>query len=187
MQANKRIDAGIKRGPRKQINRQPRAASTGQFLPKFSPDQKKIILTEAYACMERGQTTDQIAVRHGITGRALRWWLLDDPLADQARRILINGELARTLDEMKEARLADSPLPLACAREEFRAWSWIAERRESRLYGQKQEVAVTHIGEEWGERLRRARERVIGSGSIKTVESAPALPVPDENDSQADV
>ena len=36
---------------------------------------------------------------------------------------------------MKEAKNADSPLALACAREEFRAWSWIAERREARLYG----------------------------------------------------
>lgn len=135
-----RIDEGIKRGPRKKVNRMPKAAINGQFLPKFTPEKKQEILLETYKRLEMGETTEQIASTFGLTGRGLRHWLLDDPMADQARRMLINGELARTLDEMKEAKHAESPLPLACAREEFRAWSWIAERRESRLYGPKQEV-----------------------------------------------
>lgn len=142
-----RIDEGIKRGPRRKVDRRPRAALSGQYLPVVSPEQRQVILTETYTRLQAGETTDQIATKYGITGRALRYWLLDDPKADQARRMLINGELARTLDEMKEAKLADSPLPLACAREEFRAWSWIAERRESRLYGPqiavKNEVVIT--------------------------------------------
>ena len=35
---------------------------------------------------------------------------------------------------------ATDALSLAQAREGFKAWSWIAERREHRLYGQKQEL-----------------------------------------------
>ena len=50
-------------------------------------------------------------------------------------------------------------MPLARAREGFRAWSWIAERREARLFGQRHDVTITHI--DLGDRLRRARERVI--------------------------
>ena len=45
-----------------------------------------------------------------------------------------------TKEELEEEGEQDGPLRLARAREEFRAWSWIAERREARLYGQKQEV-----------------------------------------------
>jgi hypothetical protein len=104
-------------------------------------DQRQAIITQSYDRLRAGEPTDQIAASYGLSGRTLRHWLLDDPQADQARRTLINGELARTLDEM---RCANDPLPLARAREEFRAWSWIAERREARLYGQKQEV--THAG-----------------------------------------
>ena len=40
---------------------------------------------------------------------------------------------------------AQDALTLAQAREGFKAWSWIAERRESRLYGAKQEVTVTNV------------------------------------------
>ena len=141
-EAHLRIDDGLRRGPRKrQVNRQPQAALSGQFLPKFTPQQKQDIIRECYEGLERGETTDEIGERHGVTGRAIRHWLLDDPQAHQARRKLINGELARTLDEMRLAKLADSPLPLACAREEFRAWSWIAERRE-REYSPKQDVTI---------------------------------------------
>ena len=141
--ANKRIDAGIKRGPRRPVDRRPKAALTGLFVSKHSPEERSQIVLDAQQSLLAGETTEQIAERLKVPGRTLRYWLLDDPNTEIARRALINGELARTLEEMREAKHSDSPLPLACAREEFRAWSWIAERRESRLYGQKQEVNHT--------------------------------------------
>ena len=150
MEANKRIDAGIKRGPRKQIDRNPRAAKTGLFLPKFSPEQRQRIVQEAYSALQAGESTNQIAERLStpeisLTGRALRYWLMDDPQAELARQAMIHGELTRTLEEMREAKYSDSPLPLACAREEFRAWSWIADRRLPKLWGQTQRLEVNDI------------------------------------------
>ena len=95
------------------------------------------IITDWYDSIQAGQSTDDVAARHGLTARAIQYWLLSDPAAETARGALIHGELARTLDEMRAPAdpADDSPLRLARAREEFRAWSWIAERREARLYG----------------------------------------------------
>ena len=167
-----RIDRGVKRGPRKQIDRKPRARDQdGSFLPIHTPEKRLEVITDAETALRHGETTDQIGKRHGIPGRTVRYWLLGDERAEQARGFMIAGELSRTLDDLREARYADSPLPLACAREEFRAWSWIAERRESRLYGQKQELTVVQA--DLGERIREARERVINSHVIDVT------PIPD--------
>ena len=148
-EAHVRIDEGIKRGkrlPRKQVDRRPKAALSGyhHVMPRVDEQRRAAILADCHAALQHGETTDQIGARYGISGRAVRYWLLDDPQAEAARRQLINGELVRTLDEMREAKHALTSLPLACARAEFDAWSWIAERREARLYGPKQEV--THVG-----------------------------------------
>ena len=183
-EAHLRIDEGIKRGPRKQVDRRPKAALNGQFLPKFTPEQKQAIIADTLKSLEAGETTEQIAARYGITGRAIRHWLLDDPQADTARRIMVNGELARTLDEMKEAKHADSPLPLACAREEFRAWSWIAERREYKLYGAKQEISVKteplsdkDVGllEDASELLRLFKSKLIQAEPVANLPNAAVL------------
>ena len=56
----------------------------------------------------------------------------------------------------------------ARAREAFRAWSWIAERRLPSYFGQKQEI--THVSADLGDRLRRARERVIEGETLPSVE-----------------
>ena len=136
-EAHLRIDEGIKRGPRparKERIRKP----DGSFLPA-DPELKNRIIQDAITALQRGETTDDVGMRHGVSGRAVRAWLIGTPEAEIARGYLISSQLARTIDEIKDA---DAPMPLARAREEFRAWSWIAERRESRLYGQKQEVKV---------------------------------------------
>ncbi len=143
-EAHVRIDEGIKRGKRRQVNRMPRASLSGQYLSPVTPQRKQQIIQAALVGLAQGLTTDQIGEANGITGRALRYWLLDDEQAEQARRSMINQELARTGEDLRQAKYADSPLPLACAREEARYWMWIAERREARLYGPKQEV--THLG-----------------------------------------
>lgn len=149
--ANRRIDAGIKRGPRKQIDRRPKAAlaqaRNGQLISQHSPELKAQVIKECQELIAVGYTPAEIALRHGIPPRTVQYWLLGDETAEKARGQLIASELARTLDDMRKPTDAadDSPLRLARAREEFRAWSWIAERREARLYGQKQEVQHTVV------------------------------------------
>ena len=146
--AHVRIDEGVKRGPRNQIDRRPKAANAqdrkGQIVSTISPELKATIIRECHELMATGKTPAEIAISHNVSPRTVQYWLLGDETAEAARGQLIASELARTLDDMREPPegTPDSPLRLARAREEFRAWSWIAERRESRLYGQKQEVSV---------------------------------------------
>lgn len=135
-----RIDEGVKRGPRPKRTHPPKAALTGMFLCSVEPDRKKMIIADAHNGIASGLNTDQIGQRHGIPGRTLRYWLLNDDDADKARKALIDQELARVGEEMKEAKTATSPLPLACAREEFRYWSWMAERRDAKRYGVQQQA-----------------------------------------------
>ena len=175
--AHARIDEGIKRGPRRQINRQPKAALTGQYLSPVTPERKQQIIEAALLGLAAGLSTDQIGEQHGITGRALRYWLLDDERAQRARLAMINQELARTGEDLRAAKHADSPLPLACAREEFRYWSWIAERREARLYGPKQEV--THQTADMSALLQAVSERLLAERQLNVV-STPQIAVQHE-------
>ena len=147
-----RIDNGQKRGPKPQIDRRPKAHlaqdRAGRFLSTYPPELQAKVILECQERIANGETPEQIAARHGIPGRTVLYWLLGDEKAEQARGLLIASELARCLvymrkptkEELEEEGEQDGPLRLARAREEFRAWSWIAERREARLYGQKQEV-----------------------------------------------
>jgi hypothetical protein len=135
-----RIDKGTKRDHKALARRQPRTQQ-GTFLP-IDPEKRARIVAEAPECIRQGETTTQIACRHNIPARTLRFWLLGDNQVENARGEFLSHELAMRLDEIDNAT---EPLPLARAREAFRAWSWIAERREARLYGQKQEV--THKAE----------------------------------------
>jgi transposase-like protein len=106
-------------------------------MPIVSDEERLAIIEQATAALLMGESTEDIAPRLNVSGRTLRSWLIGDPRAGTARKLLMAGELSRTLDEM---RTADGPLPLARAREEFRGWSWLAERRLPEYYGQKQEV-----------------------------------------------
>lgn len=148
-----RIDEGIPRGrkPPKKPGAKPKNlkdAASGRYLALIPEETKLKVIEEAATAVQMGEYShaamDALGAKYGVSGRTVRTWLLADDRAEKARGLLINGELARTLDELREAKTASSPLPLACAREEFRAWSWMAERREHRLYGPKQEV--THTG-----------------------------------------
>lgn len=67
--------------------------------------------------------------------------------------------LARLERENQRLEEAPDPLSLARARELVRSAQWELERLLNRIFGQKHEV--THIQADLGERLRRARERVI--------------------------
>jgi hypothetical protein len=173
-EAHLRIDAA--RDPRKNIDRKPRASLTGTFTTPYPPGTRDKVTAASYTLLASGRTTDEIGAQFNVPGSTVRFWLLNDPQAEEARLSMIEHELARTGEQL---RVADEPLSLARAREEARYWMWIAERRISRLYGQKQELTVT-LKDGWAERLRRARERVIENGSqesvAQTTNAAPLLP-----------
>ncbi len=130
-----RIDKGQPRD-----TRQPRT-DEGKFLPVCSVEKRQEIIADAISALETGETTDQIAARYSIDGSTLRRWLLGDELledtANKSRKRYFDGELSVAREEI---RSADTPFTLARAREDFRAVSWLAERRLPQFYGQKQEV-----------------------------------------------
>ena len=176
-EAHVRIDEGVKRGPRRKVDRHPKAQT---FLSAYSLETRQRAVNDAIEALERGETTEQIAARHNLPGRTLRAWLLGDDKAESARSRMISYELARTISDIGEAQ---DPLPLARAREEFRAWSWIAERRESRLYGQRlsveskqvmdpasQELATAAV-----ELLRHFREKVVNPDPVQIEEKSAPL------------
>lgn len=163
LQEHVRIDEGIKR-PKAQPKTKKDRSPKGQWITAYKPEAKRAAIEDALERLEHGETTDQIAARHGMPGITLRTWLIADPRTDPARAIMVAAELSRTLQDMTQSR---DPLSLARAREEFRGWAWIAERRVPSLYAPKQEV--THvIDDDLGNRIREARLRTVTS--LQTVE-----------------
>ena len=138
-EAHIRIDEGVKRGNRelrREALKQPRT-KTGVFLSQLDPETRKAIILEAPERILRGESTTQIANSYGIPPSTIRSWLVGNNDAEIARGAMLAMELMMQIEAIESAT---DPLSLARAREAFRAWSWIAERREHRLYGQKQEL-----------------------------------------------
>ena len=128
-----RIDKGVSRS---KPSEQPRTES-GTFLPVVSVERRSEIITDALEALKTGETTDSIAKRHEVSPRTLRSWLIALPEADLARALMVAGELSKSIQEINDS---DGPMPLARARESFRAWAWIGERRLPQYFGVKQEV-----------------------------------------------
>ena len=135
-----RVDEGIKRGTRIKLKKD--RSPKGQWITAYTPEARKAAVEDALEALQRGETTDQIANRHGMPGVTLRTWLIADPRTDPARAVMVAAELSRTLQDMQNAQ---EPLALARAREEFRGWSWIAERRVPALYQAKHELTVNTV------------------------------------------
>lgn len=110
------------------------------------------------------ESTNDIAASYGVTRQALSYFLLkhaeEDWRAAQVSRAIARKEKAE--DDLKDAR---DPVCLARAREELRGAQWELERLYSRVFGQRSHVTVEQVGD-LGERLRRARERVIEPDSV---------------------
>ena len=178
IQANRRIDAGIKRGKRPAQSK-PKDAETGQFLPICSAEQREVIVSDALKRLKSGEYTDQIAESHNIRPRTLRAWLLSDDRADYARAQMVAGHLTKALDDIEAA---DGPMPLARAREAFRAWSWIGERRIPKLFGQQLQQSIDlNVTLDLGDKLREARERIR---TIESVADTPLIPPIESNPSE---
>ena len=160
-----RIDKGTKRDYRALARRQPRT-SKGTFGLLHSPEKRQAAIQDALNSLPAGESTDLIAARHNIPGSTLRAWILADETLDSqansARRVFLSHELSL---RAKDIDTAQDPLALARAREAFRAWSWIAERRESRIFGPKQETRLA-VEFDLGDRLRRAEERILDKSLV---------------------
>jgi hypothetical protein len=173
-----RIDKGIERKQiRREARQQPRS-SKGVFLPICSADRRSEIILSIPERIKNGETTREIAAAEGLAWSTLKSWLVGLPEVEDARGLFLAQELVSRADDIDLAKEAGDPLALACARESFRAWSWIAERREARLFGQRQEI--THVSVDLGDRLRRAQERVINQAPIDALPNTGVMSNPQE-------
>lgn len=168
---NVRIDKGIKRGPKKQrvaIQRPQESQDLSPIIP-ITLDPKEVL--ERYLSEAK---TSKIAESYGVRRRNLVRWLREVAPAEwkqvQVVRALIFKE-----DGMEAMEEADSALVLARAREMVRTAQWELERQDAANYAPKQELTVEVIGD-LGDKLRRAKERVIEGESQRTIEPVAALP-----------
>ena len=158
--AHRRIDEGILRGPRKKPG-PPRTSprrNNGQFLPQLPNDPQSISKALEDYC--NGATLLQIAQTHGVTRQAVYGWLLGELGGEQHSALVTRALTARIARGDEQLDTADNPLDLQRGREQARNARLDLERRRSALYGQKQDIRIEHVGD-LGDRLRRARERVI--------------------------
>lgn len=105
------------------------------------------------------QTTSQIAASYGVARKSMVAWLRET-CPEEWKNVQVIRALLKKEDADEALEAAADALSLARARELLRSGQWDLERLDSRNYGQKQEVTMT-VQTDFGERLRRARERVI--------------------------
>ena len=138
-QANKRIDAGLKRGPRLKKDPDRTKPLIRKVWTNYPPELRQTVLEDSRTLLAQGWTTSEIGKKHSVPASTVRFWLLNDPVAEEARNtmfdyeLMLRGELIDT---------ADDALALGRAREGFRYWSFLAERRDAKRYGQR--LAVTN-------------------------------------------
>lgn len=176
-EAHIRSDEGIKRGPRGKPAAWPerKPPIAGKLGRDFNPD----TVIERYL---QGEELAEIAATLGVHPKALNYHLLKDEVREKWRA----AQVAVSLGEYHEAKqvVRDSPdaLSLGRAREALKSSQWDLERLESRLFSQKQEVAVTmdiHVQvdhaltAEAGELLGRIRGPVASNPKVIDVAALP--------------
>ena len=168
-----RIDEGVKRGPRKKPGPQPSSPrrNNGQFVPKLPNDPETIKnALQAYCA---GATLKQIGEQYGVTRQAVYGWLLGELGGQQHQELVTLALTSRIAKGDETIDTADNPLDLQRGREQARNARLDLERRRSSLYGQRQELTITD-NTDLGERLRRARERVI-EGDSRVIDALPQI------------
>ena len=166
-----RIDRGVKRGPKQRTT--PRLPALKTIPGHYHP--AKLAGLDVQAVIGRylnGEPSDQIAATYGVTRQGLSFHLRKHAEDDWKEAQIVQALERKDLAE-DAIRDANDALSLARAREQLRSAQWELERLFSRLYGPKQELTITDKTD-LGDRLRRARERVIEGES--TVIAAPAQP-----------
>ena len=142
-----------------------RLTKQGKAVPQ---EKRELILADAKQQIMAGLTLSQIAQKHGIAERTLEYWLSAmGEEYEELRRAWIDNMLAEArelLRDVGEDGLA--ALRLARARELWRSATWYAERRDRARYGQDVMQVNVSFGD-LGDRLRRARERVIDAEVVQ--------------------
>ena len=164
-----RADEGL---PRKRTDKLPRVPypkrprGSGKLAHLDEPGAEEQILERIAA----GTLMVDIANELQVTPQALSLRFAHRPEYLAARAI---GHQTRIDDAEKLTESAGDALELARARDIWRARSWRASVEHPDKWGDKRFLTVEHTGD-LGERLRRARERVIEGAVV--AEQAAALP-----------
>lgn len=109
------------------------------------------------------ESTLTIASDYGVTRQALGQFLLKHAEEDW-KECQVARAVARKEKAEDDIEAATDPLQLAKARESLKAAQWDLERVCRRIYGQEVQINMTVL--DLGERLRRARERVLDIESV---------------------
>jgi hypothetical protein len=145
-------------------------------LKALSEERRAQIADEVLARYLHGEQVAAMAPEFNTSDVTLYALLLRDH-EQEWKDAQIARALARLEKNQTAIEFAADPLSLARARELVRSAQWELERILSRIFGQKSEVTV--IQGDLGERLRRARERVIehtpDTDSQQVIESKPEI------------
>lgn len=140
-------------------------------MSDLSEEERSKVANEVLDGYIRGDQVANMAPKYGVSDVTIYALLLREHeeawVNIQRARALARYE--RSITDVEEAPDA---LSLARAREKLRSAQWELERLLKRLYGQDQ--TITHVVVDLGDRLRRARERVIGT-TIAVQHDVPAL------------
>lgn len=138
----------------------PKKDALNRFLPVLQKEEKQDVVVEAIqALIHTDQGIPEIAEKYGVSRGTIYNWMLGELGPKQYQDLVTKALVARVRKADELLEVASDPLNIARAREMARFARMDLERRRPQLYGQKQEV--THVLSDLGERLRRARERVI--------------------------
>ena len=139
-----RIDEGVKRGPRIR-QKAPRNASNTLVDPSLAYDPQKLVGVDINQVIIRylnGETSTEIAKSLGCTRQGLGYYLRANAEEDWKNAQVIQA-IERKEQAEDELGKANDSLSLARARERLRSAQWELERVCNRIFGQKQEVAMT--------------------------------------------
>ena len=145
--AHVRIDEGLKRPEklskeeRLRIRQEARSRplSTGKVWTHYDPQVRAQAILDVPKAILAGGIPKDVAEKYGIPLSTLHSWIIASDDAEVARGLMLASELMLRIEQIDTANDA---LELARAREGFRAWSWLAERREYRIYGQRQHIEL---------------------------------------------
>lgn len=135
-------------------------------------DRRNAIVQAAIEDIRNGISTEIIGAKHGVSGACIRQWLITDaqPETDQARAEFVSSKMMEAIDSIDVSQDAVS---LARAREQFKSWSWLAERRVPNLFGQKQEITHKHdISDDLRAMSERRRQAQATRDSVQVIEDA---------------
>ena len=141
---HRRIDEGIKRGPK--IKRPLRPPRKALEAPK-NGEQGKLSNLQVQPILERyitGSTSSEIAHDLGVTRQGLAWWMRKHAEEDWKEAQVIQA-VERKEQAQIELDSAPDALSLARARESLRSAQWDLERVCSRIFGPKQEVTMNIV------------------------------------------